>query len=409
MKKIALFSLICLLVVSLNQSFACTTFLISGKYTADGRSLLFKNRDTKNMQNSLAFFNDGFYKYIGLVSGAEDWAEKIWGGYNEVGFAIINSAAYNNNTGDTSNIKDQEGVIMKLALQTCETLEDFEKLLDNISKPSGLDANFGVIDAYGGAAFYETGNYRFIKVDANDPKITPNGILVRTNYSFSGEFEGGYGYCRYNTAISTLNNAAIDNSIYPPFLINNISRNLYHSLTKTDLMTNIPAKRDIPEFRFFIDYIPRFKTSSAILIVGAKDKDHVKEAMMWTVLGFPLTSVAIPTWVSAGEKLPKVVTMNEDYISPLCNAALTFKKECFPITNDNGSDYINLSVVVNQQNNGYLQLLQPIENEIFKKYNSLMSQIEKGKKSEKDIKSFYTWIDQYLLKTYKEQFNIVLY
>ena len=178
------------------KSFACTTFIISGKHTVDGRPLLFKNRDTDQKQNSLVYFNDGRYKYIGLVDGTAEWNKMVWGGYNEAGFAIMNSAAYNNNTGDTSKLKDQEGVIMKLALQTCATLKDFEKLLGSLPKPMGLDANFGVIDAFGGAAYYETGNFNFTKFDANDPTLAPNGILIRTNHSTRADLTRGYGFVR---------------------------------------------------------------------------------------------------------------------------------------------------------------------------------------------------------------------
>ncbi len=162
MKKYRLLIILCLMLIATQNSKACTTFLISGKSTADGKPILFKNRDTDNMQNSLAFFTDGKYKYIGLVDGSETRSKMVWGGYNETGFAIINSAAYNNNIGDTTKLIDQEGVLMKLALQCCRTLEDFEKLLLTLPKPLGVDANFGVIDASGGAAYYETGNFRFL-------------------------------------------------------------------------------------------------------------------------------------------------------------------------------------------------------------------------------------------------------
>lgn len=128
MKKIAVLFILSFLSFA-DQSFGCTTFLISGKYTADGKPILFKNRDADQMQNALAFFNDGKYKYIGLVNGTANWNKEVWGGYNEAGFAIINTAAYNNNIGDTIKLKDREGVIMKLALQTCQTLEDFENFL----------------------------------------------------------------------------------------------------------------------------------------------------------------------------------------------------------------------------------------------------------------------------------------
>ena len=164
-KKSVLLYVLCFFLLAGTKTLACTTFIISGKHTADGKPILFKNRDTDQKQNSLVFFNDGLYKYIGLADGTEEWNKMVWGGYNETGFAIINSAAYNNNEGDTSSFKDQEGVIMKLALQKCATLKDFENLLESLPKPMGLDANFGVIDAYGGASYYETGNYNFKKFD----------------------------------------------------------------------------------------------------------------------------------------------------------------------------------------------------------------------------------------------------
>jgi hypothetical protein len=399
----------CLFLITLTDTIACTTFIISGKYTPDGKPILYKNRDTDEMNNSLVFFSDGKYKYIGLVDGNEDWSKMVWGGYNEAGFAIMNSAAYNNNLGDTTKFRDQEGVVMKLALQTCRTIEDFEDLLRVLPKPMGVDANFGVIDAYGGAAFYETGNYRFVRFDANDPALAPDGILVRTNHSMSADITKGFGFCRFNTATLALKKAASEKNFSPEYLFNNISRNLYHSLTKTDLSVTLPDKKENREFKFFIDYIPRQITASAIMIIGAKDEKNVSDAMMWAILGFPLTSIAVPVWVSAGEQLPEVVAMNDSLRSPICEASLQFKEECFPITYDRGTNYINMSAVKNKENTGYVQLLQTIENEIFEKTSQLNQGFKTGNKSEKDIREFYKWIDKYLADTYREKFHYNLF
>lgn len=404
--------LITIAVVMLNlapDAMACTTFLISGKYTPDGKPILFKNRDTDQMQNSLAFFEDGKYKYIGLVDGTEEWKNMVWGGYNETGFAIINSAAYNNNIGDTSSFKDQEGVIMKLALQTCETLADFEILLARLPKPMGLDANFGVIDAFGGAAYYETGNYDFTKFDANNPEIAPQGFLVRTNHSTRANPQDGFGFVRYNTALEALNKALTAGKVTPQFLFSIVSRNLKHSLTHTDLRQNLPIESGFPDFRFFIDYIPRESTASAIMIVGAKNREQANNAMMWTILGFPLTSVAIPTWISVGAELPVAVKMDRKYQSPLCVAALKLKSECFPIIWDRGWNYINLSVLINEKNDGYMQLIEPIENIVFEKAGNLIAGLDTGTKSRADIKAFYNWVDQYLEEKYKTQLGITLF
>ncbi len=400
-----------LLIVSFSTlpAFSCTTFIMSGKYTADGKPMVFKNRDTDELQNSLAYFTDGKYNYIGLVDGTADWSKMVWGGYNETGFAIMNSAAYTNNIGDTSRFMDQEGVLMKLALQNCRTVEDFEELLRSLPKPLGVDANFGVIDAYGGAAFYETGNYTFRKVDANDPAVAPDGLLVRTNHSMNDHMKEGFGFCRYNTAVVALGKALQEKKMSPQFLFDNLSRNLYHSLTGTDLRASLPERRDTPEFKFFIDYIPRVSTASAILIIGASDSKTVKEAMMWAILGFPLTSVAIPVWISAGEQLPAAVTMDAEFRSPICKAALKFKEECFPITYDRGYNYINLSPVINRENTGYIQLLQPVESTIIDRAAMLSGEISEGRKTAKDITVFYAWLDQYLAEKYKELFNYDLF
>jgi uncharacterized lipoprotein NlpE involved in copper resistance len=55
----------------------------------------------------------------------------------------LNSAAYNNITGDTTKLADREGEVMKMALATCATLADFEKMLTGMVKPIGVDANLG--------------------------------------------------------------------------------------------------------------------------------------------------------------------------------------------------------------------------------------------------------------------------
>lgn len=406
-KNIQLTVLVLLLVIG-KQTFACTTFIISGKYTVDGKPILFKNRDTKEMNNAVHLFQDGKYKYMGVVNANEEsWNHSVWGGYNEKGFAIINSAAYTNNIGDTVKIKDQDGVVMKKALMNCASVEDFQNLLDTLSRPMGVNSNFGVIDAYGGAAYFETGNYTYVKVDVNDPVVAPRGIVVRTNHSMSGDLNAGYGYNRYDNAICLLNEAWMENKLSAQYLLQAVPRSLYHPRTKTDLTADIPAKKEPADFRFFIDYIPRVSTASSFMIVGAQDEDHVENTMMWTILGFPLTSVAIPAWLSAGE-LPKTVELNmKEYRAPMCNVALELKAECFPITIDKGTNYINLSAVINKEGTGYWQILKPMENVVFEKAGELMANLD-NKYAKKEITKFNAWLDHFLNDAFKEQIGVEL-
>jgi len=93
----------------------------------------------------------------------------------------------------------------------------------------------------------------------------------------------------------------------------------------------------------------------------------------------------------------------------LCTAALKFKEECFPITYDRGTNYINLSAVINKEKSGYTQVLKPIEDEIFEQTRQLTESLEKGKKSENDILDYYKWIDHYLSQSYNEKFHYTLF
>ncbi|MFZ0471592.1 MAG: carcinine hydrolase/isopenicillin-N N-acyltransferase family protein [Bacteroidales bacterium] len=385
---------------------SCTTFIISGKNTPDGKPILYKNRDTGTLDNAIVFFSDGKYQFIGVVDSRESWKQEVWGGFNSAGFAIMNSAAYNNNVGDASKFADQEGVVMKLALASCATLADFEKMLTDLPKPLGVDANFGVIDASGGAAYYETGNYGFKKIDANDPALAPYGYLIRTNHSFTGTVDVGGGYIRYAAASEALNMAAAQKKIEPQYLLNNISRNLNHSLTKVNLRADLPGDNKSAEFRSFEDFIPRFSTASVIMVVGAAKGEDPSASMAWMVAGSPLTAVAVPVWVSAGKKLPWVVSMKDDMHAPLCDAAMQLKGQLFPISRGNGSKYINVAALINDDNTGILQRLEPVENEIFKKTAEMMTAM-KGNKSDKELKlEHYKWIDSYIIQSYKEQFGI---
>jgi len=406
MKIRIIFAVLITIFLSQNDASGCTTFLVSGKYTPDGKPILFKHRDTDVLDNALHCFTDGKYTYIGLINSNTDWNTMVWGGYNSAGFAIINSAAYNNNKGDTTKLSDLEGVIMKLALQNCRNLKDFENLLDTLKKPLGVDANFGVIDAYGGAAYYETGNFRYVKFDANDPKTAPGGFLVRTNHSFSGDPEIGYGYCRYNTAYAVMKEAVSVKKLTPQYLFDNISRNMTHSLTGTDLRDDIPAEKSTQEFRFFTDYIPRSLSSAAVMIIGSPDEKHAKNTVMWTIMGFSLTSVAVPAWITSQKSLPAIVSMKEDLHSPLGDAAMKMREECFPLKRGNGRNYINLSAVINKQETGYLQMLKPVEEGIFSKASVLIAELDKEKASEKDIVLFYDWLDKYMTDNYLKLFNI---
>ncbi len=385
--------------------YPCTTAVVSGKATIDGRPLLLKNRDTDVLQNKLVYFAEGKFKFIGLVNSTDKENKEVWGGFNEAGFAIMNSASYNLKINDTTKLSDKEGIIMRLALQNCASLKDFEKLLNELPKPLGIEANFGVIDANGGAAYYETNNFTFIKFDVNDPTVAPNGYLIRTNFSFAGEENKGYGYIRYQTASQLFENQIKNGKISFEFLINDVPRCLVHSFTKTDLTKNLPEENS-DNYVFFRDYIPRHSTSAAIVVQGVRENESPSITTMWTILGFPFTSVVIPVWLLNDGTMPDILQADETGNAPLCNVALQLKDKIFSSQNDARENYLNLSSLMNKENSGVRQKLIPIEEQIIAKAKNILSDFRNNGIDDSKAKEFYNWIDKDVYNEIKLKFKM---
>ncbi len=393
------------------QANACTVAIISGKYTKDGRPLLWKNRDTQNIRNKIMYFNDGKYEYMGLVNSQDKKGRSVWIGMNSRGFAIMNSASYNLNIGDTVKQSGREGRVIKEALATCATIEDFEKYLDNLPRPTKLEANFGVIDANGGAAMYELGNYGYVKFDANDPKVAPYGYIIRTNYSFTGSFgPESSGYIRYNTANELFYNAMATNSFDARFIIQDVTRSLKHSLTKTDLYRDFgDVPENTPTYTFLHDFIPRVSTASSCVVQGVKKDEDPQFSTMWCVVGYPLASVVVPVWLKGRNDFPDILKYNSQLKdSPVCHAALTLKKELFPINWGKyaSSMYININALINRDKTGIRQKIAPFETEIFKSTNAKLNEWRKNGMKPADVKSYYSELNNKIIDLYRTAFGI---
>jgi hypothetical protein len=385
---------------------ACTTAIVSGKYTADGRPLLFKQRDTPQLENKLVAFQDGKYPYLGLANSKDTLGKEVFGGFNKAGFAIMNSASYNLNPNDSGKDDGVDGLIMKLALQKCATLADFEHLLDSLPKPLNVSSNFGVIDAIGGAAYYETGNYNYKKYDANDPDIAPLGYLVRTNFSYSGDRKQDKGLSRYQAAQDLLYQASLTNSISVDFFIN-ASRSLKHGITHTNLYDDIPASGSEAAFSAFRDYIPRYVTASSIVVQGIDKNESTNLTTMWTTLGSPLATVAVPVWITSGLKLPEILVADKQGKAKLNDWSLQLKKQLFPIERGEGADYINLSALLTKDQKGILQKILPIEKQVQSQVSVYQHKWRTaGTIDEKEILLFYNWVDKFISQSYHDTFDI---
>ena len=317
---------------------ACTSIIVSGKVTPDGRPYIFKNRDTHDQNNLAIQLQGSRYRFIAIVAAKDSLYKSVWSGHNEVGFAIANTAAYNLNgkhvPGKPRPQGDEnDGSLMRKALETCRTLADFEQLLDSIKArgPIPSNSNFAVLDAEGGVAYYETGNKGYVKFDANDPLVAPYGFIVRTNHGMSGERSMDQGIERYMAMSDYATRASYANDLGFENIIRKVTRYLKHGLTHIDLNDLQPQDDSQPVYYPFRDFIPRNLTASAQLIQGVKKGEEPLRTTAWTIVGCPLTTVAIPLWITANGKLPDVVTHQQPgQQAKLVEFGLELKRQLFP-------------------------------------------------------------------------------
>ncbi len=319
---------------------ACTSAIVSAKAAKNGRPLLWKHRDTSAENNFVERMpaQNGDLAYVALYNAGDSTLSEAWMGMNEAGFAIMNTASYNL-APDTAKFMDQEGVVMALALKKCRTLSDFETLLDTLPKPMGVQANFGLIDAAGEGAYYETDDYSYTKFSLAD---APGGVLVRTNYSYSGAPDKGYGYIREENAKELLAPYIKGDSITPSTFTEGISQCFYHSLLGEDLTEGNG------EWIIDQDFIPRNISSASIVIEGVEPGEDPRLSIMWTEIGYPPCSYVLPVTVDSVPEELRPIGPNGH--SPLCDWVVERKHQVFPIERGSGKSYIFLPAL-----KGYLQ------------------------------------------------------
>jgi hypothetical protein len=285
--------------MSFMPAVCCTSLVATGKATASGRPMLWKHRDTGAPSNFLARVEAraaGEFGYVGLFNAGDSLLAEAWTGMNDAGFAIMNTASYNL-APDTTAYKDREALVMSAALRRCRSVDDFATLLDTLPRPLGVQANFGVIDGMGQAAYFETYDHGYRRYDADE---STGGCLIRTNFSISGKQNGtGRGYIRYESAHALLDSTIASGGLTPELLTDTVSRSFYHSGIGRDPLKD--GDRIVEDK----DFIPRKISTASIVIEGVLADESPAEGMrMRAALGYP--PLAKPATVSLGDIPPRL-------------------------------------------------------------------------------------------------------
>lgn len=291
---------------------ACTTAIVSAGASETGRPLLWKQRDTGNPFNTAVFIcaTDSSLAYTGIFNVSDVERRSVYAGENEKGFAIVNNSSYNLASGEYPT---KNGSFMRRALERCVTVDDFEAMLlsENHRK---VEANFGVIDASGGAAYFEAADSSVTRFD-----VPEGGWMVRSNFSVSGIPEG-QGYARYLTAQALM--SAHKGKFSPLQLIDGLGRSYFNAVLGYDASRRFPGGMVYDE-----DFIPRPTTVSSVCFDGS--------ACMWTAIGYTPASYAMPLPVCS--ELPSCLEKANSLAQKL-------KLQMHPLGRDAGVKYIDFGV-----------------------------------------------------------------
>lgn len=360
-------ALICLLAGAVAPAHACTSAIIGAELNPAGRPLLWKHRDTSAIDNKVEYVAPGpeGYGYTGLFNASDRDLKECWTGFNSEGFAIMNTASYNLKDDKVpEKDMDKEGFVMTKALRTCKTVDDFATLLDTLPRPMGVEANFGVIDATGTGAYFETNNHSYIRINLDE---APDHMLVRTNYSHCGRPGEGFGFIREANALHLIEPKAELRDVTPEFLTETVSRSFYHDLKGRDMAEGTADGWIIDQ-----DFIPRYKSCATIVIEGVvpgEDIDHAGENyVMWTGLGYPAVADIYPVTSGPDGVNPDLRGTEPDGHSKASDLSKKRRDEVFPLRKGNGDKYIRLSVLRNPEGTGYLQVIPKQNMEVYRKF-----------------------------------------
>ncbi len=341
----------------------CTIGVANGTATSDNRPLLWKTRDYSSApDNEVKYNTSNPIKFISVSNAGT--STYPWMGVNERGFAILNSLSTDL---EQASSGPGNGEVMEYALGNCRTVAEFQNYLDatNITGRQ-THANFAVIDTTGVAAIFETGGNDYWKYDAAN---SPNGYVVRTNFALNGGGDGGIE--RYDRSRILINNFYSGDSL-------NYKSILRHQMRDFSDFDSEPVPVPYPHiwipgrpygYIYCNVSICRPSSVSAAVFHGVLPTELAGYTTMWTILGQPASSIAVPYWPvgNTPEEADGPVT------SPLCDKSLEIRGKLFDYYEN--TNYIDSYKLLNGLGGGLWTCIFPFEDEIFTDVNLFMDTI----------------------------------
>ena len=238
--------------------------------------------------------------------------------------------------------------------------------------------------------------------------------MVRSNFSVTGIHNKGGGYVRYQEAEQKLFEASATHAITPAWILENLSRSFNNPLMGIDLKSGNFNKPQTNGWFVEQDFIARRSSSCAAVIHGVKPGEDPSFTTMWTVIGYPPVTPAIPVWVKgADSKLPRTLCTADDkgkLTSPLCDGASKLRDGVYNYNHGSLTEnYFNWEKLYNRHGNGLMQLNSEIERELSDNvYNEVNSWREAKTLPVDKIHKLYDRADNTVTDLYSRYFKIEL-
>jgi len=327
---------------------ACTIGLALGTATTDGRPIVFKNRDITAW--NLEFRVDTPSGEHAYVRNSYRGSSTAWMGANEVGFAITQSAAYNVSGGGSGL---SNGTMMNEALETCETVDDFEDILDATDGGGrSTTANYAVIDAYGNGAIFECSPYAHDRYDADTL-----GIVVRANFAYLGG-SGRVGQNRMERAYQLMADAVRGDSLDAKFVSKYVVADLLYPdqdpypLPWTGSFPSMPAGYVNTGDFTAVQTICNYNTRACGVVQGALTGGDPANILMWCFFGQPVLSLPLPIFPAAHDEPPQAIGSP----APMCELAEAKSDSAF---DHSTAYYMNTGFLMDEFGEGALQYIWP--------------------------------------------------
>jgi hypothetical protein len=355
------------------QMRASTVAIVGGSATPDGRALLMKNRDNSEGPNQEYVYHfDSPFSYVGVTY--KDTTNQVWGGVNNVGFAIINSNIWN--FPDPIPGPDDDGFIILLALRTCRVVDDFQLIMDSTNNTGRTrPANYGVVDATGNGAFFEAGGTFYNRYNLGDSSAAPHGYMVRANFAYSGS-SYHLGQNRHDRVMALLDSAYAGNFITHQYITQVIQRDLVSDRTDPYPLPFQGKEGTLP-YGIMHDHecINRDISMSAMVIQTTLPTENPLLSTLWAQVGEPIATTSLPLWVRA-ESTPVEFDGPPEIGSSLNNKALQLKNYLYQHPT---GDTLDTWRLIDDRGQGVLPVLVNLENQaIFRGDSALAAWRQSG-------------------------------